>query len=163
TDDAFQNYSGGTFNARGRATDDWHSIVVVGYDDRRQAFRLMNSWGNDWGDHGFMWLSYDLVKIRVDDAGVLDVAPPKRLPTPPKRVPPGPPPAPPPPPPKLVQPVPQPAPPPPPPKVVQLEPPPQPAPPPQPPVPAPVPPSPAPAPDAFAFLQNLSCGRVNVD
>jgi hypothetical protein len=204
TDDAFQNYSGGTFNARGRATDDWHSIVVVGYDDRRQAFRLMNSWGNDWGDHGFMWLSYDLVKIRVDDAGVLDVAPPKRLPTPPpprpappppklvqpvpppappppppklvqpvpppappppppKLVQPVPPPAPPPPPPKLVQPVPPPAPPPPPPKVVQLEPPPQPAPPPQPPVPAPVPPSPAPAPDAFAFLQNLSCGRVNVD
>jgi hypothetical protein len=161
TDDAFQDYRGGTFNARTRPTDDWHSIVVVGYDDRRQAFRLMNSWGEGWGDHGYMWMSYDLVKLRVDDAGFLDVARPRRPPTPP-----APRPAPPPPLPKIVQPVPPPTPPPPrpapppPPKVVQVVPPPQPAPPPQPPAPTPAPPSPTPAPEPFAFLQNLSCARV---
>jgi C1A family cysteine protease len=37
-----------------------HSMVLVGYDDARQAFRLMNSYGRAWGDGGFAWLSYRL-------------------------------------------------------------------------------------------------------
>jgi hypothetical protein len=35
-----------------------HALVVVGYDDRRQAFRLMNSWGANWGDGGYIWIKY---------------------------------------------------------------------------------------------------------
>ena len=35
-----------------------HAIVVVGYDNKRQAFQLMNSWGKDWGRDGFIWLKY---------------------------------------------------------------------------------------------------------
>jgi C1A family cysteine protease len=35
-----------------------HAIVVVGYDDKRQAFQLMNSWGKEWGRDGFIWLKY---------------------------------------------------------------------------------------------------------
>lgn len=35
-----------------------HAMVLVGYDDARQAFRFVNSWGKDWGDQGFGWLSY---------------------------------------------------------------------------------------------------------
>jgi hypothetical protein len=61
-----------------------HEMVFVGYDDRKQAFRLMNSWGTGWGDRGYAWLSYDPVKTRVLDAHVLDVAPP----TPPQVLPP---------------------------------------------------------------------------
>lgn len=40
----------------------YHAMVVVGYDDARQAFLLMNSWGNRWGKNGFCWVSYDLFK-----------------------------------------------------------------------------------------------------
>lgn len=36
-----------------------HAVVVVGYSDERRAFRILNSWGTDWGDGGFGWLSYD--------------------------------------------------------------------------------------------------------
>lgn len=36
-----------------------HAMAVVGYDDDRQAYRIMNSWGTDWGDLGFMWMHYD--------------------------------------------------------------------------------------------------------
>lgn len=54
--------------------DGWHSMAIVGYDDSRQAFRLMNSWGQGWGDGGYAWLGYDIVPQRVRDAGVLDVA-----------------------------------------------------------------------------------------
>jgi Papain family cysteine protease len=35
-----------------------HSMVVVGYDDSRQAFELMNSWGSNWADNGFVWIGY---------------------------------------------------------------------------------------------------------
>ena len=35
-----------------------HAMVVVGYDDRKGAFRLMSSWGKNWGDQGFIWIKY---------------------------------------------------------------------------------------------------------
>lgn len=35
-----------------------HAMVVVGYDDRKEAFRLFNSWGKNWGDNGFIWVKY---------------------------------------------------------------------------------------------------------
>lgn len=35
-----------------------HALVVVGYDDRKEAFRLMNSWGKNWGDGGYIWVKY---------------------------------------------------------------------------------------------------------
>ena len=38
-----------------------HAMLLVGYDDQKEAFKLMNSWGRDWGDAGFAWLAYDLV------------------------------------------------------------------------------------------------------
>lgn len=36
-----------------------HAMLVVGYDDTKNAFKLMNSWGTDWGDNGFGWLDYE--------------------------------------------------------------------------------------------------------
>jgi C1A family cysteine protease len=38
-----------------------HAIYMVGYDDTLAAFRIVNSWGEAWGDHGFGWLPYDYV------------------------------------------------------------------------------------------------------
>jgi hypothetical protein len=35
-----------------------HAMVLVGYDDTRLAFRLQNSYGPDWGDHGYAWIGY---------------------------------------------------------------------------------------------------------
>jgi hypothetical protein len=35
-----------------------HDVLVVGYDDDRQAFRVLNSWGAHWGEGGFGWLPY---------------------------------------------------------------------------------------------------------
>ena len=38
-----------------------HAMCVVGYDDTKfgGAFEVMNSWGDDWGDDGFLWIKYD--------------------------------------------------------------------------------------------------------
>jgi hypothetical protein len=35
-----------------------HAMVIVGYDDERQCFRIKNSWGTDWGHEGFCLMSY---------------------------------------------------------------------------------------------------------
>lgn len=35
-----------------------HALVIVGYDNTRQAYRIANSWSTYWGDNGYMWLDY---------------------------------------------------------------------------------------------------------
>jgi hypothetical protein len=36
-----------------------HAVVVVGYDDGKGAFKIMNSWGKQWGHEGFFWMKYE--------------------------------------------------------------------------------------------------------
>lgn len=36
-----------------------HAISLVGYDDSKQAFIIRNSWGAEWGDKGFVYISYE--------------------------------------------------------------------------------------------------------
>jgi hypothetical protein len=38
-----------------------HGVVIVGYDDARQAFRILNQWTQWWGLDGYGWISYDLI------------------------------------------------------------------------------------------------------
>jgi len=38
-----------------------HAMCVVGYDDTMfgtGAFKLINSWGTNWGDNGYFWIAY---------------------------------------------------------------------------------------------------------
>jgi hypothetical protein len=86
----FENFRGrGTYADRQRSDvdtewDGWHMMTLIGYDDARQAFRLINSWGKGWGDRGYAWLSYDLFKTHVREAYMLNVkAPPAPEPAPP--------------------------------------------------------------------------------
>ncbi|MFT3678826.1 MAG: C1 family peptidase [Ferruginibacter sp.] len=37
-----------------------HAMVICGYDDQLNAFKVMNSWGTGWGDQGFIWIDYGL-------------------------------------------------------------------------------------------------------
>ena len=41
-----------------------HAYVIVGFDQERQAFRLLNSWGPSWGQLGRAW-------VRVKDLQLL--------------------------------------------------------------------------------------------
>lgn len=47
-----------------------HSMVVVGFDDdyygfNQGAFKIMNSWGPNWKEDGFFWMSYEAFKLNV--------------------------------------------------------------------------------------------------
>jgi Papain family cysteine protease/Domain of unknown function (DUF4384) len=74
-----------------------HAMVITGYDDKRRAFRLFNSWGTNWGENGFGWVGYRAMALRGKEFYTVEaeVAPePKPEPAPPPQ-PPAPPPAPP--------------------------------------------------------------------
>jgi C1A family cysteine protease len=38
-----------------------HAVMAVGYDDRRKAVLVRNSWGKKWGIKGHFWMPYDLI------------------------------------------------------------------------------------------------------
>ena len=66
---------------------DGHALCVVGYDDNKTYggktgfLKVMNSWGDSWGDNGFLWIAYDLVKtVTILEAyAVYDISPNVRL------------------------------------------------------------------------------------
>ncbi len=45
-----------------------HAICIVGYDDAKKLFKFKNSWGDDWGDNGYGYLTYDYMKQYCLDA-----------------------------------------------------------------------------------------------
>ncbi|MCX7999978.1 MAG: hypothetical protein N3A69_13675, partial [Leptospiraceae bacterium] len=36
-----------------------HAVVLVGYDDEKNAFLFLNSWGESWADGGYGWIDYN--------------------------------------------------------------------------------------------------------
>jgi C1A family cysteine protease len=38
-----------------------HAICCVGYDDSMKAFKIRNSWGDNWGIGGYFWMPYQYV------------------------------------------------------------------------------------------------------
>jgi hypothetical protein len=39
-----------------------HAALIVGWDDSKYAFEILNSWGSSWGSNGKGWVSYDMVE-----------------------------------------------------------------------------------------------------
>lgn len=61
----------------------YHAMCVVGYDDNMHggAFHIMNSWGTDWGDNGYVWVKYSEFAKYVDQAFEIYVKKETRKPT----------------------------------------------------------------------------------
>lgn len=53
---------------RGRI-DGGHAYVAIGFSRKRDAFRILNSWGPNWGDKGRAWLSRRDVDFLLEDYG----------------------------------------------------------------------------------------------
>jgi C1A family cysteine protease len=39
----------------------YHALAICGYDDSKQAFKVINQWGTSWGDSGYSWIAYNLL------------------------------------------------------------------------------------------------------
>lgn len=51
----------------------YHAMTLTGYDNNHAggAFRVINSWGPNWGDGGYFWLTYDAYAADVYRAFIL--------------------------------------------------------------------------------------------
>jgi hypothetical protein len=59
-----------------------HAMVIIGYDDTRKAFHLLNSWGTDWGNGGYGWVDYETMRLHGKGYFVMEVATPPPPPAP---------------------------------------------------------------------------------
>lgn len=42
-----------------------HAVTIIGYDDTKSAYKIINQWGTGWGDAGFSWIDYDFFEAYV--------------------------------------------------------------------------------------------------
>ena len=56
--------TGSAYNNLSGESQGGHAVVVVGYDDDRfgGSFKVLNSWGQGWGDRGFFYLPYNVLR-----------------------------------------------------------------------------------------------------
>ena len=80
------------YDGPGGTTLGGHAMVVTGYSDQRNAFRVLNSWGTDWADGGLGWISYAAFRSTVREGYVVQdiVVNPPPVPQPPTPQPPSP-------------------------------------------------------------------------
>lgn len=61
----FMDYRGGIFDDETSPSMGGHAMAIVGYDDNYHVYLVMNSWGPNWGDHGYAWIKYETLEKRV--------------------------------------------------------------------------------------------------
>ena len=61
-DNVLENGTFTTLNGAFGTDEGGHAMTIVGYDDTRQAFKVMNSWGTSYEQAGFFWVSYNWVQ-----------------------------------------------------------------------------------------------------
>ncbi len=54
----FLYYKGGIYKATTSKKAGGHAVALVGFDDEKRAWLIKNSWGEDWGESGYAWISY---------------------------------------------------------------------------------------------------------
>ena len=62
----FGDYAGGVFkqtpsNYADPSTN--HAVVIIGWDDSKNAWLVRNSWGVYWGENGYAWVDYNTNNI----------------------------------------------------------------------------------------------------
>jgi hypothetical protein len=36
-----------------------YTLLIIGFDESKQAFEVMSCWGNEWGNNGYLWITYN--------------------------------------------------------------------------------------------------------
>jgi len=76
----FQHYAGGVFKASKKAprlVNEWegtnHAVLLVGYGEDEKAgkyWKVKNSWGPEWGEHGFFRIARGTDELAVESMAV---------------------------------------------------------------------------------------------
>ncbi|MGH9803288.1 MAG: C1 family peptidase, partial [Blastocatellia bacterium] len=56
-DEPLKAYKGGVFNEHNPGAVN-HAVLMLGWDNSKKAWLIMNSWGRQWGEDGFMWIAW---------------------------------------------------------------------------------------------------------
>jgi hypothetical protein len=56
----FFDYKGGILTPPNKTVGN-HAMVIVGYDPKKKAFKIRNSWSKFWGEQGYGWMSPDYI------------------------------------------------------------------------------------------------------
>ena len=54
----FVTYSSGVYLHKNGSALGGHAVSLVGYDDAKQAWLVRNSWGEEYGENGYVWVAY---------------------------------------------------------------------------------------------------------
>jgi cathepsin L len=68
-----------------------HVVIIIGWDDKKQAWLIRNSWGKNWGDDGYGWIKYTtnhIGKHAIWGVAKIPPPPPIRIPVPSENIPP---------------------------------------------------------------------------
>jgi hypothetical protein len=57
-DNSFYNAGPGFIWSSSTGTVAAHALTICGYDDSKHAYKVINSWGTNWGDSGYTWIDY---------------------------------------------------------------------------------------------------------
>lgn len=58
-----------------------HIVIIIGWDNKKQAWLIRNSWGKAWGDDGYGWIKFTTNHIGKHAIwGVAKIPPPLRIP-----------------------------------------------------------------------------------
>jgi len=80
---AFQGYSGGVYDDTRNTCDadpcyytyTNHAVALVGWDDAEGVFYLRNSWDTDWGEDGYMRITYGAARVHCEVCYMVYTAP----------------------------------------------------------------------------------------
>jgi len=70
-------YRGGVYKSIQGSLKGGHAQAIIGWDDKKNAFLVRNSWSTSWGEDGYAWIDYDLLKQNLQDAWALEFRRPK--------------------------------------------------------------------------------------
>jgi len=71
----FVTYSSGIYRHTTGSYLGGHAVTIVGYNDQERYWIVRNSWGQDWGDRGYIKVSYDDRSGISDDTWGFEVQP----------------------------------------------------------------------------------------
>lgn len=61
--DVWRGYTGGIIDIKTDTDKTNHAVVIVGWDDTKNAYLIRNSWSKDWGENGYCWVDYNACNV----------------------------------------------------------------------------------------------------